>query len=108
MKQKIKKTKDEMLCKRFNSEDTAKWQEAANKACGGNLTLWMELRLNYAAYSDLREVDIEETVNVPGLQKWLMNKFSLGTIDCRHDNVITSVNNQGLEILKCLDCLKYL
>lgn len=52
---KVKKKKDELLCRRFNSSDTAAWQEAANKTAGGNLTLWMELRLNEAVLRDLKK-----------------------------------------------------
>lgn len=44
-----KKIRDKMLPKRFNSEDVANWQKAANEETGGNLTLWMELKLNEAA-----------------------------------------------------------
>jgi hypothetical protein len=44
-----KKKRDVMLPKRFNSDDVNVWQTAANEETGGNLTLWMELRLNEAA-----------------------------------------------------------
>jgi hypothetical protein len=43
-----KKKRDTMLPKRFASEDIKKWQEQANLATGGNLTLWMENALNNA------------------------------------------------------------
>jgi hypothetical protein len=49
-----KKKKDTVLNKRFNSEDVNKWQKAANNFTGGNLTLWVELRLNEAAKKDLK------------------------------------------------------
>lgn len=38
-----------MLPKRFNSGDVEVWQIAANEETGGNLSLWMELKLNEAA-----------------------------------------------------------
>jgi len=49
-----KKKKDTPFSKRFNSEDIANWQKAANDFTGGNLTLWIELRLNEAAKKDLK------------------------------------------------------
>lgn len=49
-----KKKKDTPFSKRFNSEDISNWQKAANEFTGGNLTLWMELRLNEAAKKDLK------------------------------------------------------
>ena len=49
-----KKKKDTVLTKRFNSDDVNNWQEAANNSIGGNLTLWIELRLNEAANYDLK------------------------------------------------------
>ena len=49
-----KKKKDSVLNKRFNSDDVNNWQEAANNSTGGNLTLWIELRLNEAAKNDLK------------------------------------------------------
>ena len=49
-----KKKKDTVLNKRFNSEDVNNWQKAANNHTGGNLTLWVELRLNEAAKKDLK------------------------------------------------------
>jgi len=50
----IKKKKDTVLNKRFNSEDVNNWQDAANNSTGGNLTLWIMLRLNEAAKNDLK------------------------------------------------------
>jgi len=44
----IKKKKDTVLNKRFNSQDVNNWQDAANNSTGGNLTLWMENALNNA------------------------------------------------------------
>lgn len=44
-----KKKRDVMLPKRFNSDDVNTWQTAANEETGGNLTLWMELKLNEAS-----------------------------------------------------------
>ena len=41
-----KKMRDKSITKRFNSNDIKKWQAAANKEAGGNLTLWIELILN--------------------------------------------------------------
>ena len=49
-----KKKKDTVLNKRFNSDDVNNWQKAANNFTGGNLTLWIELRLNEAAQKDLK------------------------------------------------------
>ena len=49
-----KKKKDTVLNKRFNLEDVNNWQKAANNFTGGNLTLWIELRLNEAAKKDLK------------------------------------------------------
>jgi hypothetical protein len=49
-----KKKKDTVLYKRFNSDDVNNWQKAANNFTGGNLTLWVELRLNEAAKKDLK------------------------------------------------------
>lgn len=49
-----KKKKDTVLNKRFNSEEVNNWQEAANNSTGGNLTLWIELRLNEAAKNELK------------------------------------------------------
>ena len=49
-----KKKKDTPFSKRFNSEDISNWQKAANDFTGGNLTLWIELRLNEAAKKDLK------------------------------------------------------
>ena len=49
-----KKKKDTVLNKRFNSEDVNNWQEAANNSTGGNLTLWIELRLNEAVKNELK------------------------------------------------------
>jgi hypothetical protein len=49
-----KKKKDTVLNKRFNSEDIGNWQKSANNFTGGNLTLWVELRLNEAAKKDLK------------------------------------------------------
>ena len=43
-----KKKRDTMLPKRFNTNDIKNWQNEANKATGGNLTLWMENALNNA------------------------------------------------------------
>lgn len=45
----VKKKRDVLLPKRFNSEDIRKWQLVANEKTGGNLNLWMELVLNDAA-----------------------------------------------------------
>jgi hypothetical protein len=45
------KTRTKILNKRFNEEDVNNWQEQANLATGGNLTLWMELNLNAACLS---------------------------------------------------------
>lgn len=44
-----KKKRDVMLPKRFAKEDIGTWQAAANQETGGNLTLWMELKLNEAS-----------------------------------------------------------
>jgi hypothetical protein len=49
-----KKKREKMLPKRFNENDVKQWQNAANLSTGGNLTLWMELRLNEAAKKDLK------------------------------------------------------
>ena len=49
-----KKKKDTVLNKRFNSDDVNSWQKAANNFTGGNLTLWVELRLNEAAKKDFK------------------------------------------------------
>ena len=52
-----KKLRDTMLPKRFNSEDIKNWQKVANGYTGGNLTLWMELRLNESAKKDLSKLN---------------------------------------------------
>jgi hypothetical protein len=49
-----KKKKDIVVTKRFNTDDVNNWQTAANEFTGGNLTLWIELRLNEAAKKDLK------------------------------------------------------
>jgi hypothetical protein len=49
-----KKKRDKVLNKRFNADDVKLWQEQANLQTGGNLTLWIELRLNEAAKKDLK------------------------------------------------------
>ena len=49
-----KKKKDTVLNKRFNSDDVNNWQKAANNFTGGNLTLWVELRLNESAKKDFK------------------------------------------------------
>ena len=49
-----KKKKDTVLNKRFNLEDVNNWQKAANNFTGGNLTLWIELRLNEAAKKNFK------------------------------------------------------
>ena len=59
-----KKKKDKPLTKRFNEIDVEKWQQAANDATGGNLTLWMELTLN-------REL---ETIREGDTIKWTFSK----------------------------------
>lgn len=41
-----KKKRDTSLTKRFNSDDVKNWQEQANLTTGGNLTLWIENKLN--------------------------------------------------------------
>lgn len=56
MKVKTKK-RDVQLSKRFNKEDIIKWQEHANIATAGNLSLFMDLALN--AYC----VQISNTIN---------------------------------------------
>jgi len=50
-----KKKRDKMLPKRFDSEDVSRWQAAANEEIGGNLTLWMELKLNAASKLPTKE-----------------------------------------------------
>lgn len=49
-----KKKREKMLPKRFNEEDVSNWQSAANLSNRGNLTAWMELRLNEAAKKELK------------------------------------------------------
>ena len=49
-----KKKKNTVVTKRFNTNDVNNWQTAANEFTSGNLTLWIELRLNEAAKKDLK------------------------------------------------------
>ena len=49
-----KKKRELSLTKRFNKNDVKKWQQASNLLTGGNLNLWMEIKLNESAKKDLK------------------------------------------------------